>query len=177
MVLAVLAFGGGIALFIVTIAVMTGPVAASTAGPSVMLWAIALALVSPGVTKVLLAVLRWPVRAFTGTAGYLATLSTKTRAVRMAAVVTPIMLATGMATANIYLQTTSVAVANEAFVENLRADLVLSSATGGLARRLVDEVRRGAGRRGGVGVRDERRCSWRSRTTRRCPRTAGRCRA
>jgi putative ABC transport system permease protein len=128
--LALLAFGGGIALFIVTVAVMTGPIAASTAGPSVMLWAIALALVSPGVTKLLLAILRWPVRAFAGTAGYLATLSTKTRAVRVAAVVTPIMLATGMATANIYLQTTSVAVANEAFADNLRADLVVTSPTG-----------------------------------------------
>lgn len=135
---AALAFGGGIALFIVTIAVMTGPIAASTAGPSVMLWAIALALVSPGITRMVLAVLRWPVRAVTGTAGYLATLSTKTRAVRVAAVVTPIMLATGMATANIYLQTTSVAVANEAFVENLRADLVLS---GDVPKGLVDEVR------------------------------------
>lgn len=125
-VLAVLAFGGGIALFIVTVAVMTGPIAASTAGPSVVLWAIAVALVAPGITKMVLAVLRWPVRAFTGTAGHLATLSTKTRAIRVAAVVTPIMLATGMATANIYLQTTSVAVANEAFVENLRADLVVA---------------------------------------------------
>ncbi|TDV50958.1 FtsX-like permease family protein [Actinophytocola oryzae] len=138
-VLAVLAFGGGIALFIVTVAVMTGPIAASTAGPSVMLWAIALALVSPGITKVVLAILRWPVRAFTGTAGYLATLSTKTRAIRVAAVVTPVMLATGMATANIYLQTTSTAVANEAYVENLRADLVLS---GDVPEGLVDEVRR-----------------------------------
>jgi putative ABC transport system permease protein len=140
-VLAVLAFGGGIALFIVTVAVMTGPIAASTAGPSVMLWAIALALVSPGITKVLLAVLRWPVRAFAGTAGYLATLSTKTRAVRVAAVVTPIMLATGMATANIYLQTTSMEIANEAFKDNLRADLVLTSATGGIPSGVVDEVR------------------------------------
>lgn len=137
-VFAVLAFGGGTALFIVTIAVMTGPIAASTAGPSVMLWATALALVSPGITKVVLAILRWPVRAVTGTAGHLATLSTKTRAVRVAAVVTPIMLATGMATANIYLQTTTVAVANEAFVDSLRADLVLS---GDITPGLVDEVR------------------------------------
>lgn len=138
-VLAVLAFGGGIALFIVTMAVMTGPIAASTAGPSVMLWAIALALVAPGITKVVLAVIRWPVRAFTGTAGHLATLSTKTRAIRVAAVVTPIMLATGTATANIYLQTTTVAVANEAFVENLRADLVLA---GDIQPDVLDEVRR-----------------------------------
>ncbi|MPZ80738.1 MAG: FtsX-like permease family protein [Actinophytocola sp.] len=141
LILAVLCFGGGIALFIVTIAVMTGPIAASTAGPSVLLWAIGLALIAPGVTRVMLAVLRWPVRAVTGTAGYLATLNARTRTVRMAAVVTPIMLATGIATANIYLQTTQVAVANEAYAENLRADLVLSSSTGGLPGDLVAEVR------------------------------------
>lgn len=139
--LALLALGGGLALFIVTIAVMTGPVAASTAGPSVMLWAIGLALVGPGITKTLLAVLRGPVRAFTGTAGHLAVLSTKTRAVRMAAVVVPTMLATGMATANIYLQTTSVELSRQAFVENLRADVVVGSSTGGLAPGVLDEVR------------------------------------
>ena len=142
LILAVLCFGGGIALFIVTIAVMTGPIAASTAGPSVLLWAIGLALIAPGITRVMLAVLRWPVRAVTGTAGYLATLNARTRTIRMAAVVTPIMLATGIATANIYLQTTQVAVAKEAYAQNLRADLVLSSSTGGVPPALVDEVRR-----------------------------------
>jgi putative ABC transport system permease protein len=108
----------------------------------VLLWAIGLALVAPGVTRVMTAVLRWPVRAVSGTAGYLATLNARTRTVRMAAVVTPIMLATGIATANIYLQTTQVAVANDAYAENLRADLVLSSASGGVSPSLVDEVRR-----------------------------------
>jgi putative ABC transport system permease protein len=144
LILAVLAFGGGIALFIVTIAVMTGPIAASTAGPSVLLWAIGLALVAPGITRMMVAVLRWPVRAVTGTAGYLATLNARTRTVRMAAVVTPIMLATGVATANIYLQTTQVAVSNAAYAEDLRADLVLSS-TDGVPAGLVDEVRRAPG--------------------------------
>ncbi len=141
-ILAVMCFGGGIALFIVTIAVMTGPIAASTAGPSVLLWAIGLALIAPGITRVLLAVLRGPVRLLTGTAGYLATLNARTRTVRMAAVVTPIMLATGIATANIYLQTTQVAVAETAYAENLRADLVLTSSTGGLPPGLAAEVRR-----------------------------------
>jgi putative ABC transport system permease protein len=139
--LALLAFGGGLALFIVTIAVMTGPIAASTAGPSVMLWAIGLALIGPGITKMLLALLRGPVRLFSGTSGQLAVLSTKTRAVRVAAVVVPIMLATGMATSNIYLQTTTVELSRQAFVENLRADLVVGSSTGGLAPSVLDEVR------------------------------------
>lgn len=142
LILALLSLGGGLALFIVTVAVMTGPIAASTAGPSVLLWAIGLALIGPGITRMMLAVFRWPVRALTGTSGYLATLNARTRTVRMAAVVTPIMLATGIATANIYLQTTTVEVANEAYAESLRADLVLDSATGGLAPDLVDEVRR-----------------------------------
>lgn len=141
LILALLCFGGGIALFIVTIAVMTGPIAASTSGPAVLLWAIGLALLGPGITKVMAAVIRHPVRAVTGNAGYLATLNARSRTVRMAAVITPIMLATGIATANIYLQTTTVAVANEAYAENLRADLVLNSATGGLDHELVGEVR------------------------------------
>ncbi|GAB3430064.1 ABC transporter permease [Actinophytocola sediminis] len=142
LILALLCLGGGIALFIVTIAVMTGPIAASTAGPAVLLWAIGLALIGPGITRVMLALVRGPVRLLTGTAGYLATLNAKTRTVRLAAVVTPVMLATGIATANIYLQTTTVAVANEAYAESLRADLVLESATGGHAPDLVDQVRR-----------------------------------
>jgi putative ABC transport system permease protein len=141
LILALLCFGGGIALFIVTVAVMTGPIAASTAGPSVLLWGIGLALVGPGVTRVMLALLRGPVRLLSGTAGYLATLNARTRVVRMAAVVTPIMLATGIATANIYLQTTTVELANEAYAESLRADLVLGSSTDGLAPDLVDDVR------------------------------------
>jgi len=141
LILAVLCFGGGTALFIVTIAVMDGPAAASTSGPAVLLWAIGFALLGPGVTKVMAAVLRPPLRLLTGNAGWLAARNTKTRTVRMAAVVVPIMLATGIATANIYLQTTSVAVSNKAYAENLRADVVLASSTGGLDHELVDEVR------------------------------------
>lgn len=139
--LAVLCFGGGLALFIVTIAVMTGPIAASTTGPAVLLWAIGLALLGPGVARAMLALARFPVRMLTGTAGYLATLNARTTTVRLAAVITPVMLATGIATSNIYLQTTTVEVANEAYAENLRADLVIGSATGGLAPDLVEEVR------------------------------------
>ncbi|WP_158879429.1 FtsX-like permease family protein [Amycolatopsis anabasis] len=140
-ILAVLCFGGGLALAIVTAAVMTGPVAASTAGPSVMLWAIGLALISPGITRVLMAILRWPLRALTGVNGHLATLNARSRVVAMAAAVTPIMLATGIATANIYLQTTQVAAAEEAYTSGLRADAVVASTTGGLAPGLTERVR------------------------------------
>jgi putative ABC transport system permease protein len=142
MIGAVLSFGGGIALAIITMTVFDGPIAASTAGPSVMLWAVGLAFISPGITKVMTAILRWPLRAVTGLAGYLAMLNARARTVRLAAAVTPIMLATGIATANLYLQTTQVDAAQEAFARNLRADVVLTSTTGdGLAPDLIDAVR------------------------------------
>ncbi|HEV8560023.1 MAG TPA: FtsX-like permease family protein [Actinophytocola sp.] len=139
---AALCFGGGIALAIVTMTVFEGPIAASTAGPSVMLWAVGLAMIAPGLTRLMIAVLRWPVRAVTGLAGHLAVLNARARTARLAAAVTPIMLATGIATANLYLQTTQSHAAEAAFTQSLRADAVLSSTTGGgLAPGLADRVR------------------------------------
>jgi putative ABC transport system permease protein len=105
-----------------------------------MLWAAGLALLGPGLTRVLIAVLRWPVRAFTGEAGHLAILNARSRRIRLAAAVSPVMLLTGLATALIYLQTTQTASANQSFTDNLRADAVLVSSTGGLPANLVDSV-------------------------------------
>jgi putative ABC transport system permease protein len=139
---AALCFGGGTALAIVTVTAFTGPIAASTAGPSVMLWAIGLAMIAPGVTKVTAAVLRLPLRTFTGLAGYLAMLNAQARTVRLAAAVTPIMLATGIATANLYLQTTQIDAAKAAFAKDLRSDVVLTSTVGGgLSHDLIGGVR------------------------------------
>ncbi len=139
-VFAVLCFGGGAALAIVTVAVMTGPVAASTAGPAVILWAVGLAMITPGVTKVMTAILQWPMRAFGGINAKLAVLNTRAGIVRAAGAVTPIMLAVGIATANIYLQTTQQELSNQAFVEDVRADAVIGAAGGGLSPELVKQV-------------------------------------
>ncbi|WIX86629.1 ABC transporter permease [Amycolatopsis sp. DG1A-15b] len=109
---------------------MTGPVAASTAGPAVMLWAFGLAAISPGVTKLMATLLRWPVAALTGVNGRVALRNTRVGAVRAAGAVTPIMLAVGIATANIYLQTTQEAVSNQAYTEDLRADAVVAGPSG-----------------------------------------------
>ncbi|MEU4249644.1 ABC transporter permease [Amycolatopsis sp. NPDC026612] len=140
LITAILCFAGGTALAIVTVAVMTGPVAASTAGPSVMLWAFGLAAISPGVTKLVAMLLRWPVHALTGVNGRVALRNTRVGAVRAAGAVTPIMLAVGIATANIYLQTTQEAVSNQAFTEDLRADAVIG-APGGLDPAVLGQVR------------------------------------
>ncbi|MCR6487055.1 ABC transporter permease [Amycolatopsis sp. OK19-0408] len=140
LITAILCFGGGTALAIVTVAVMTGPVAASTAGPAVMLWAFGLAALSPGVTKVMAMLLRWPVQAVSGVTGRVALHNTRVGAVRTAGAVTPIMLAVGIATANIYLQTTQEAVSNQAFTEDLRADAVVAG-PGGLDPSVLGRVR------------------------------------
>ncbi|MFJ9781993.1 ABC transporter permease [Amycolatopsis sp. NPDC101161] len=137
---AILCFAGGTALAIVTVAVMTGPVAASTAGPAVMLWAFGLAALSPGVTKVTAMLLRWPVQALSGVTGRIALRNTRVGAVRTAGAVTPIMLAVGIATANIYLQTTQEAVSNQAYTEDLRADAVVAG-PGGLDPSVLGRVR------------------------------------
>ncbi|AXB44825.1 ABC transporter permease [Amycolatopsis albispora] len=140
LIIALLCLGGGIALVIVTTTVMTGPVAAGTAGPTVMLWAIALALLGPGIARLAIALLGWPLRALTGLSGRLALLNARNRRLRMAAAITPIMLASGMALAMIYLQTTQQAAGERAFSENLRADAVLVSSAGGFDPALADEV-------------------------------------
>ncbi|MEV4143128.1 ABC transporter permease [Amycolatopsis sp. NPDC049691] len=140
LITAILCFAGGTALAIVTVAVMTGPVAASTAGPAVMLWAFGLAAISPGVTKVTAVLLRWPVAALSGVTGRVALRNTRVGAVRTAGAVTPIMLAVGIATANIYLQTTQEAVSNQAYTEDLRADAVVAG-PGGLDPSVLGRVR------------------------------------
>ncbi|MFE7590734.1 FtsX-like permease family protein [Kitasatospora sp. NPDC057512] len=103
---AVLCLAGGTALAVVTGTVMNGEVAASTAGPSAMLWAGGIALLGPGLTKVLTAVFHRPLRALFGLTGDLAMDNARARRIRIAGAVSPVMLATGLSTALIYLQTT-----------------------------------------------------------------------
>ena len=137
---AMLCLGGGLALTIVTATVMSGPVAASTAGPMAMLWAAGLALLGPGLTRVLIAVLRWPLRAVSGQAGYIAMHNANARRLRMAGAITPIMLATGLATAFIYMQISQSRLSERAYTESLRADAVLTSTTGGFPVDFVHTV-------------------------------------
>lgn len=144
LIVALLCFGGGTALGIVTLAVMTGPIAASTAGPAVMLWAIGVAMISPGVTKLTAILLQGPMRLLSGVTGWLAITNTRNAATRVAGAVTPIMLAVGIATANIYLQTTTTAASAQAFAEDLRADAVVAGPTG-VTPEAIDRVRHADG--------------------------------
>ncbi|QLE76068.1 FtsX-like permease family protein [Streptomyces rectiverticillatus] len=132
---------GTVALALVTALVLRGPVAASTAGPTVMCCAIALALLGPWFAKLVTLLLHWPVRLLTGPSGRLAALNCRARTAKVAAIATPVMLASAIATGNLYLQTTTAALADRAFADNLRADAVLTSSAGGVDPALLARVR------------------------------------
>ncbi|WBQ07167.1 ABC transporter permease [Kribbella sp. CA-293567] len=136
----VLFVSGGLALMIITATVMTGPLAGATAGPAVLCWAIGLAALGPLVTKAVLSIVRWPLYAVTRVNGRLAILNVTARSVAMSAAVMPVMLAVGIATANIYMQTTNVDASEKAFTKDLRADAVLVSAAAGLSPTLLPKV-------------------------------------
>ncbi|WP_326797119.1 FtsX-like permease family protein [Streptomyces sp. NBC_01808] len=140
-VAALLFLAGAVALAILTWVLFDGPIAASTAGPTVLCTAIALALLGPGLTKLCTVLISGPVKAVTGAGGELAVVTARARAVRMAGVVTPVMLAVAMATANLYLQTTQTDASREAYAQNLRADAVVDSASGTLDPALTADVR------------------------------------
>lgn len=140
----VLFLGGGLALLIVTATVMTGPLAGATAGPSILCWAIGVALLGPFWTKAALLVWRWPVQALTRVNGRLAIRNVTARSVALSAAAMPVMLAVGISTANLYMQTTQVHAASEAFTRDLRADAVLVSSAG-LSPQLLAEVREAPG--------------------------------
>src|SRR5262249_36748339 len=138
---ALLCLVGGLALAIVTALVLAGPGAASTAAPPAMLWAAGRAPLGPTRARGLAPRLSWPGRAVAGLAGLLAMLNTRANPFRTAGALTPVMLATGLATALLYMQTSQTSAAVHAYTSNLRADLVLSSSLGGLPLELARVVR------------------------------------
>lgn len=140
-VLALVFLGGAGALAIVTWVLFDGPLAASTAGPTVLCTAVGLALLAPGLTKLCTVLVSGPVRLVTGASGELAVATARARAVQTAGVVTPVMLAVAMATGNLYLQTTQTDAAREAYAATLRADAVVDSPAGTVDPALAADVR------------------------------------
>lgn len=141
LLLSILCFVAATSLVVVTLTVMSGPLTASTAGQTSLWLLIGLALLGPGIARVMTGLLGRPLSTVSRAAGYLARLNTQARTVRTAAVITPVMFFTGLATANIYLGTTEVRANQRAYSENLVADAVLTSGTGGFAPDMVDHVR------------------------------------
>lgn len=126
-----LALAGAVALAIVTGLVFDGPIAASTTAPAAMLWVVALALLAPAVTRPVLSLLGRLAAALAPRTGHLAMLTVRGRAARTAALVTPVMLATGLATGLLYLQTSQQSATEHAYARHLRADLVVAASRAG----------------------------------------------
>lgn len=120
--------------------VLDGPVAASTAGPAVTCVATAIAVFGPGLTRMMNAVLRRPVRALTGLSGYLATANARARWLPMASAVTPIVLATSLAIFMLYYQATETAAAEKAYTDSLVTDAVIEAPAGDVTGDLVTRV-------------------------------------
>ncbi|MYU54859.1 MULTISPECIES: ABC transporter permease [Streptomyces] len=136
----------GIGLAVATATVMEdGPTLASTAGPASVLFCIGLVLLAPGITTFMVALLKLPVRAFSGLSGRLALRNAATANVRMAGAVAPIVLLIGIATGTLYMQSTENDVSRSSYDQNVLADYVLDSTTGGFAAGVVDRVRQTPG--------------------------------
>jgi putative ABC transport system permease protein len=138
---ALLSVAGGVALVIVTLTVMRGEFIAATAGPTFLLWAIAVGLLAPPLAQAVVRPLGLVARAVSGLAGKLAMLNIKAFTLRFAAVVTPVMLATCFILGNYYQQSISDAATLRGYADSLRADFVLTSAAGPPTAGFTGQVR------------------------------------
>ncbi|HTI20244.1 MAG TPA: FtsX-like permease family protein, partial [Kutzneria sp.] len=111
----------------VTLTAVTGPLTATPAALISICLAVGLGLLGPAIAKLMTAIIAPLLRPFAGLAGYLGSLNARQRATRMAAVITPVMLLTAIATANLYLVTTEQDVSTAAYTDDLHADLVLQA--------------------------------------------------
>lgn len=142
LVLGLLTLAGAIALAVITALVFNGPIAASTAGPSAVAWVTTLALLSPALSRPVLSVLGRAAAALAPRTGHLAMLTIQGRGARTAALAIPVMLTTGVATALLYMQTSQQAATEQAYAQNLQANLVISSPAGGLPLDLAAQANR-----------------------------------
>ena len=140
--LGLLTLAGAIALSAITALVFNGQIAASTAGPSAMAWVLTLALLGPAFTRPVLSVLGRVAAALAPRTGHLAMLTIQGRGARTAALITPVMFATGLATALLYMQTSQQAATEQLYAQHLQANLVISSPAGGLPLGLAAQVSR-----------------------------------
>jgi len=131
---------GTVALAATTI--FLGPdMAAAIGGPAELTGAIAVALYGPELIGRLVTEISGVVRRFGGQNGELALINTRARAAQFASVLTPITVATAIALGSVYAQTTQDDGAVQGHVDQLRADAVVTSDSGGIAPALLARVR------------------------------------
>lgn len=120
----------GIAMSLVTVLAMSGPLMAATGAPAVLLLAVGFALLSPILTKLSTFVVQWPALAVGGVTGQLAVLNARGSSGRMAAVMAPVILLTGVSAGLLYLQSANDAADRQTFASTVVADAVVDSEDG-----------------------------------------------
>lgn len=139
LILALILLGAGVAMTLVTVTVMSGPLMPATGAPAVVLLAIGFALFAPVLTKFTTFIVQWPVLALGGITGQLAVLNARGRSSRIATVMAPVILLTTVATGLLYLQSTSDEADRQKYAASLVADAVVT-AEEGFDSDLVDRI-------------------------------------
>ena len=116
--------------------------AAAVGGGTALAGAIACALLAPLITEYLGARLRGITERLGGLPGELAVTNVRARPVRTGALVTPVVLVAAIALANVYQQTTQADAMRDAYLENLRADAVVTSDSGAIGPAAIAAARR-----------------------------------
>lgn len=112
--------------------------AAAIGGPAGLIGSIAVAILAPLVIQRALVPRLTTLIEKRGTSGVLAVINLRVRAVQFAAILIPITIATTIALGNVYAQTTQQKAAVEAYTNNLSADVVVTSTTGGIPAALTE---------------------------------------
>ncbi|GAB3804597.1 FtsX-like permease family protein [Micromonospora zhanjiangensis] len=121
---------GGAALAIVTMTVLSGPLASSTGMPAAIVCAIGLAVLSPLLTRPLAVLLGWPIRLLAGQPGRLAMHNSRAAIDRTAAAVAPVIVLTGVASGMLYIQSTEQNAIRQEFAQTIAFDVAVTASEG-----------------------------------------------
>ncbi|QWF78843.1 hypothetical protein HUW46_02241 [Amycolatopsis sp. CA-230715] len=116
--------------------------AGALSGVSALLLVVGLALLGPKVVALAVRLIAGPLSRVSRVGGYLAAANTRANTRRMAAAVTPLMLAVGFAITNFFSQATTTAALQEETRLATTADQVLTSTTGRLSPEVAEAARR-----------------------------------
>jgi putative ABC transport system permease protein len=122
-----------------------GTVGVAGAAGGALLLSIGVALLGPRVLGAAAGLLAGPVRRLSPAHGYLATANMQANSRRLAAAVTPIVLAVAVVSVQLFSQSTLAAAAGRQTVDGVVADHVVTGADGGVGAAVTDELRRELG--------------------------------
>ncbi|WP_033292940.1 ABC transporter permease [Amycolatopsis jejuensis] len=120
---------------------LRGEIATAAATSATLVVVIGLAVVGPQVVTFMTKLVAPVLSRVSRSSGYLAAANSRANSRRLAAAVTPLMLAVAFAISFYYSQTSSTAAANDQAAGATTADYVLKSSTGGLSPEVAEAVR------------------------------------